>query len=1149
MFGDYFKNLTTNQKIMFGVAVFLVICVIVYLIYKYVFKAAKNFIQHYIMPTREKFEKVRLNLKTRCKRDQFFNGSNCVDISNHPRTVIASPTVPPLSSTQVKDRDYLRWVLSYKGSFIKIDTNNPDVIDNYTEQNPTNGNVVIRNNSIQQLSSAIIEKTETDVELASGVTFRTANIVISGLIPQLQTPTSYDKAYKNLSDALSLCCRLNNDIPDVEKVTLDPSGNLPTSTTHKVYYNFSRTVPSSGSQDDRLTGNFTYFIPIRTINFLTPVNNVPPATLENMVNIDIFAATAYSEYSNALTNCREYISKFVSVNKNYLKACVATILKSCGLYKSNSDISNVTDPNFNNETQPLENAIYNVVLNNGVYYIRVSNSPFNCGDGREVIPTFSTPQNPSDPSCIRTDTIQYNDRFTATNNISSDGIFVDVCRTNLPGGTTYNVVRGIGSCVGEPCSLTNANTPVKGILNAFVVQDVDNLQKTFISGQSVILPPNLVTLGTKANTPSWYQFVNQYEITVLKDATNSSFEQCTNPSRLQAAIKTSDPSYTYESTDEITYIRGSTVYVTKRKKAQYRVNEPLRWGIYYSDDSGMNISPVAIASIDRLSARNTTGFYFIGAPLAENSPFSGIQAVPVFIQKAQATAAGISGLTGAPVYDAERKQRSQSLEVMRNIWIGLDRADVMEGSNFRSLSSFPTISFGRLLSVFFYLITGVFFNDVEAYDFLTTGSPPTPVSVLNWGIAISSNLPSGSTLGINSFSYANFYGNYQPSTSSAQFNTRSISFDNNLMYFLDVPANQLSLINNSYSASPSRSTLSVTNPILFKSFPTNVGGVVITSNGIAHVSGSVSSLSQTSVNNPAPGTPPITDIDTKNLNVIMVGYNPDTATNCILYGTIVSNQLTLKNVTISNLSNFPNDLFAFSSVKFCNRSSTSGDINIILTTRFAQSGTGSNLKKSGYLYRGTITAVAGSEPTITLTKLDQTNYDIRSVACSDDATISSTPQYISIATYRGPVISYKLSGNTYNEQSISGIGRWISVYMTPNGQYQAACSEVQSSEPLANDGRIVYADNFALKNDDWRIIPNPKKYIGSPNSSTPNREDAPQFDPTDSRFNPLFNSYNFNKIELATNAGKVYIYSTFSRTFSEVSPLAPGNGLLRIELQ
>jgi len=96
MFGDYFKSLSTNQKIMFGVAVFLVVCVIVYLIYKYLFKSAKNFISHYLVH-REPFEDIKITVQTKCPFNSYQKQSNIAgsvgDCSVLPsNTIIASPT-------------------------------------------------------------------------------------------------------------------------------------------------------------------------------------------------------------------------------------------------------------------------------------------------------------------------------------------------------------------------------------------------------------------------------------------------------------------------------------------------------------------------------------------------------------------------------------------------------------------------------------------------------------------------------------------------------------------------------------------------------------------------------------------------------------------------------------------------------------------------------------------------------------------------------------------------------------------------------------------------------------------------------------------------------------------------------------------------
>jgi len=109
MFGDYFRNLTTNQKIMFGVAVFLVVCVIVYLLYKYMFKSAKNFISYYIVH-REPFEDIRITVQTRCDFNQYTAPSGC---SNFPANVVRAP---PATANQQFDN--LRFVRSYSGKYI-----------------------------------------------------------------------------------------------------------------------------------------------------------------------------------------------------------------------------------------------------------------------------------------------------------------------------------------------------------------------------------------------------------------------------------------------------------------------------------------------------------------------------------------------------------------------------------------------------------------------------------------------------------------------------------------------------------------------------------------------------------------------------------------------------------------------------------------------------------------------------------------------------------------------------------------------------------------------------------------------------------------------------------------------------------------------
>lgn len=1189
MFGDYFKSLSTIQKIMFGVAVFLAVAVIVYLIYKYLFKVAKNFIQHYIMPSKEKFEAIRLVLKSKCNNWEFY-GSTSPSISTLSNVTLNCTRIPDrcVRSGEINwgtnKGDGLKFVLSYKGTCrfsaniqAPTDPANNSNPEHFLEMPPAANNAVIpvlssqptdnRYVALNSIISSSSSRTDTGIENDATATYRNSSIVLQSALGVLSTLTVADSAKdrkpESADEVLSIYCKNVNGSPLVTR--LNNNSFTGVTANHGIFYHVEQTTPTFN--DSKLRGKHTYYMPIRMINFLRPNNNRTPGTTStdfgyNSVSTSGFdnrnllnpATFSQNNYTDPVQNCIDYITNFKNQNRNYLIALSAQLLRTCGLYSS-VVVDNLGDNNFVNNTRVLQGADFNIVSVNNIYYLRVSNVDYECGDGRIDVASFC---NGTGPAASITQTLQYSQPINVSRNLVDTNIFRETCAL-----APYTVTGGPGSCTGTNCMLTGAKFNYEGITPIFnLATGTTNLFKSFSPGQSVILPVNLISIGTtdpstqEPTAPTWYQQVNQYELDVFSQASNLARQQCNAPDVFVSGIRAmpGQSNYSFDSaTDEVSWTTGSSkVYVTRRIKASYHVNNPLLWQLYYIDNNGQpkqygSESGQVISSSQPTQV--SSPLFIIGAPINNNVTNNdrGVPSfVPVFV--------GSQNTSVSTAYEPSSAERTQMISIERNIWVGLMKQKVYNAANktFTQMSG-QQYNFGDLIRAFFYLTTGQWSASVTDYSLLSAVGL-TQMDNLLWGVALSPN-QQPSVEGLKLYNYNTFPSLSLPS--SATFNSRSITHGGNNVLYIDTN-NVLRRIQNGASLLGTPSTLVATQTsilsgetlIIYKSFPNGLGGILVTRTSTNRFKiYPVSATSTTLVVNASINEQviPIVDLDVTNNNNFIAVASDDNAQNTnIIYGSFASPNWTVRSLNIINRdTSFANDLFLFSSVRFCNKvtNNVSVNPNVIISTRLF---TVAN-RISGYLYNGVV-----SSDGITLTKILATNYNIRSIACSDDATISARPNIITIAVYNGPVICLNNSSQLYTERSVSAaIGKWVGVDITSDGQYQVACSEFSSTptqDLTSSDGRVLYADNFAATRDDWRIIPNPKKYNTDLESSN-------AFNPTSASFDKFFNAYNYNSVDIIREGDSNFITLNFSvaRTYSgskvtSTNETTVGNGILSIRL-
>lgn len=733
MFGDYFRNLTTNQKIMFGVAVFLVVCVIVYLIYKYMFKAAKNFIQNFILTKRENFEKITIKIESKCNNNQFFNGSAC---SLLPDNLVRTNRVD--GNAQI-----LKFCLSNKGEFRN---------ENFDCVKPSGGEIPVPalTQSKQNLNDSI---TVTNYGSKSSNAIVTSAIRINGT---LSNTISINGVSPDPQDALRLYYNYDNANPTSNVVEFSGEFSNLATVSDKIYY---KQTPPIVSEFGRVSGTFSYCIPIDRINFYPPANNI--GSNSEQTDTSCFPPSYGSrgnskcttlsneKYNNALTNNNDYINYMKENNIGHLTAVVSKILADnyINLYRLNPSDNTVTAINVNSSF--TSSNTYSVIEKNGIYFLSIDGVTYNCGENnntREVTPG----------DCIGNQAVNYygyvdtdigvNDsskNMTRDKDIGSNrtikGTFSNICLWKGSPLANYDtqkaawkVVGGPGSCAAKDCTF---KTTVRRLYNGFgksfqFLPTGSTLFSSFIAGQDISLPQSL-TLAGGVNAPDTYTISTEWVLDVDQPPQLRGIS-CLDTGRITTAIKKEDPNYNFNPlTDVVSWYYGqNTVRVTRKVSQRYNMDMS-SWGVYYTTNA--NPQPQQAGS-------SVTEFasIFIGAPAI--SPAEGVPlAIPIF----QFDSAG-SASFNQDIFDGQGVRTTQ-LVVNRNIWVTVN-AYITE-DNQRKLN--PAIT--GLLRSFVNFSQAKTLANIESI-FFTSGSQTR--DVLRWGYPISSDPTVAIDINYNKFIFS-----------------------------------------------------------------------------------------------------------------------------------------------------------------------------------------------------------------------------------------------------------------------------------------------------------------------------------------------------------------------------------------------------------
>lgn len=1157
MFGDYFKNLTTNQKIMFGVAVFLVVCVIVYLIYKYMFKAAKNFISYYIVH-REPFEDIKITVQTKCAFNQYTTQVGC---SNFPANVVRAPPATPNQSF-----DNLRFVRSYSGKYIHYEdaASGSGRTQIYEERIPPANSVVApeaRNDmgSVQGQRTIDLQPAQPVVSTTSGSKKifyipSTYNGVASSNFTLLRPLTNPPGAATTVFSPLAISVPSSSSVERIELNSAgDPSGNVITS--QKIYYGTINNIPNA-SEPTR-TGNFTYLIPLEIVNFMLPGNNAI-ASAENTMNsagtptaqsgsfLSAVTNSFLAEYATASTNSNLYIINFSEQNKFYLSSLAVNALRDSAVGLLNTNYNEAV-------SQLFTNCSYGCVQYGSNFFLRVSNVAYRCGNQR-VTELTCISGNESERI-----TNYFYDQNSSSGNITLNGTFVPVCRPGTVETINYNRPCGSTGCaLAAPVEVYNS---LRGDALRLQYSSPDLFTSQFVRGQSVILPPTLTEIGIAANIPEWYSVSAQWTSNV-STFPSALGQQCFSNSVINNSFSSISGFNNYDATtDDVSYTVGSsTLRLTRKINKAFKTRDPNSWALIAVDVSNNTISTIDPDSTLPTQASLSNTIVMIAAPAytQNTSP----KWVPIF-------AINFSTRDTSTTYNANQQTRDTSWTVMRNIWTGVnfDRLFPTDGSALTNLAKVVR-AFAALLGQVTNPVDA-FFNTIEQ-----TGQPSRKTSILYWGINSASPLDKATNpFSQNVYTFSNLVS---PSTNSGNLKCGSIDVEGTTspsvayryLFWINAQTNNLVVSNSSVEAD--KVTL-VTGASLvqwspgstetirsFKASGLTAGNnfkIVVTTTPQNALTSRVyiltvsvnaqsvpSNITSSSITSAAqiPDSATIRSVDMSVDGTRFLAVGDDTA---IFYGTIAAS-VSVSRITISNSASFVNESLArLNCVRFANRNN-SANTNIVLSTSL------STTPRSGFCYYGNI-----SSNSISLTRVDALNFDIRSFAVANsDANSSTSPTIIAVAAYNGSVIVYSTPAPTaqvptpvlYSTRNVSEInGRWTSVSaIFSNSRFLlAACSDFPNSTNGSNDGRVIFSRNAGV---DWFTLPNPTKYTDARLSDI----DANRLNPigTDGTQNPsynkLFNAYNFNAVDLTVVGQDISVFATYDPASNDPSGTT-SSGLLR----
>jgi hypothetical protein len=1128
MFGDYFKSLSTNQKIMFGVAVFFVVAVIVYLIYKYLFKTAKNFISHYIMH-REPFEQVKLVVKSSCGIGEFFDGTNnrCNEL---PANTVVGGTGQVTVASGTRTSQLLKFAYTHRGRYINSSyaqvvppaNSIPFPVNSSTKTDPLNDLFSLNP------ASLITSVNEDSTAVSGRVVY---NLI--GSRTQGKSAPKFSLASSNFPLAISIPSTnitLTN-ISDDSVITNATGSN--TGAVANLYFSFSSTPPDS--VNDQRNGDINFYFPLQTVNFypanqnsLTLTSFPTNFTQNNFVS----NSNALTEYSQSFENNNAYISSFQEFNKIFLAYLCIAALRKANAYRS-------SDPGIFNTSS----ASYSVIRNtaNNIHFLKAT-LKYECGRNRIEVGSG----NCSGSSAVRTFTQFWGENVQDI--FTQNGIvFNTVCQP----GTNYDVNYGPGSCGQTGCSLGSAVGVYNGLGNSFRLK-ANTVASPFISafevGQTVILPATLTSIGSNTDIPEMYAVQRQWDIPISQFPSIGG-QSCSNPSLVANALTTAlGETFTYNSnTDDINYTRETSrkVIVTRTINKKYRVRYPLEWKLYAVDTSG-NIASMSFSN-PTTSLQNPS--YVIGAPIEGNRD-GAPSFVPVFVAS--------PGQAVSVIFNSQTSSRENIIDITRNIWVGLGISELKNpNGTWKNLSGTESaFTFGDLIRNFVNLAAPNSFvtaqPDEILFRLITGGSYET--STLRWGIPISElqSYDPNNPPRIQNYAYE-YYTNI---TSSNDMNLSNLDFESPYTFYEDDKNNRLSFINNntiiSWSA-PTGETLE-----LFRASPTRV--VVLTRNVNSLSSRKIYVIPVTATafgsateliipSRSAGDTRTITnitsiDISSDGNRVVAVSGEGD------IYTWINAGSSTMTRVSV--IMNPTTDSNSFRFVKWADRINTSSNQNLILATFPVSNG--------GFVY---FTTISGS--TYNLYRVDSRNNistnDIRSISLSSTPSNVLYPSKISIAVYNGPIITYNLATtntsydpNPDNINVSSIIGKWTSVSISRNNSQRiVACTEYRGTllDPLGtNDGRIFFSPNGGK---DWGIIRNPKKYSNVAFTTT----ELDRMDPLNASYDKFFNGYNYTSIDFGTDTQIIASYRRAQNPTRDASlnvfvtsgdESIPGSGLLRITL-
>jgi len=800
MFGDYFKNLTTNQKIMFGVAVFLVVCVIVYLLYKYMFKSAKNFIQNFILTKRENFETINIVIKSKCNANQFYNGTQC---SNLPPDIVVRA-----KRKNANNADILRTCISNDGKRA-IDYECKDgTVSNFPTPTAKNSTTILLD------SLTITPSSITNTPFLVGLTTNSiASIPSSATIPTtvagvMQSPNSNSTIPFQLGFTYTAPGATAN--PDLNAMKVSSFSDVLT-TADKIYYSYGNPNVDASAV---ISGTMNYLIPIKLINYYSPQHNINPNTelcKEGVQSIGQSTCTDLSDemYNNANNNNSRYINFLKNSCDSHLKAMVARILSNANINLFRIPDSSQTVPNiFSLVSGIMLNAGFEYKTFGGRAYLQVTDVGYNCGDNNLVreVTTLDCSGNSSVTS-VRyipngLNASSFNMTLDAQNG-SAPGTFSNICIWNQNRNGTvpqwdntnsnWRIVGTPGSCTAKNCTLYSTSSfpiiqPYNGFMKPFrFTISGSTIFSSFVAGQDIYLPENLLGAGSRNNTPETYVISTQWNITVNQNP-DLLGQWCSDRSLVASAIdayeKTKPISqrllvgdnFQLLNTDEISWTRGSNVVrVTRKVYQQYDILNPTSWGIYYIYSD--NEQP----TMTRDQGRTVIGI-FIGAP--QKSPLNSLSpsAVPIFKWKE----------TLPDIFDASRNERTSSLSVERNIWVGLYMSDIYENARFSN--QFVKGSIQTLFTNFSALIPGrsTTITNITGIDF--SGASSNSISELKWGFAVN-DTSNEVKLTFNEFSYAI----PTAAVTSRTGGTLNLAAGSSNIFFIDRDTRQIEWVTNAFS--------------------------------------------------------------------------------------------------------------------------------------------------------------------------------------------------------------------------------------------------------------------------------------------------------------------------------------------------------------